>query len=275
MLYGASDDPESDPVIMGMLKRRNHNRNEERARNASTAAGFVLANGSMSSGQSGEGDIRKNLVESELVDCMVALPGQLFYSTPIPACLWFLARRRKRSGEVLFIDARNLGTMVDRTHRELTSDDITRIAGTYHAWRSHAPPDPRELPSRSLSSRPSTPENPSPLEGEGRVRVQTGIIRATCKTPIRRRGWLTDFDSWQFLALIRHRGACGASPRSQFGDDEASWSVNGRTSPVHPRRESAAPVNWMESGRFQASSRTNCATVSARMPNIRWHKTLA
>ena len=104
-------------------------------------AGFVLANGSMSSNQSGEGEIRKSLIEAELVDCMVALPGQLFYSTQIPACLWFLARDRRngkfrvRRGEVLFIDARQLGTMVDRTHRELTGDDITRIADTYHAWR--------------------------------------------------------------------------------------------------------------------------------------------
>ena len=104
-------------------------------------AGFVLANGSMSSNQSGEGEIRKNLVEAGLVDCMVALPGQLFYSTQIPACLWFLARDRKsgtfrdRTGEILFIDARKLGRMVDRTHRELTDDDIARIAGTYHAWR--------------------------------------------------------------------------------------------------------------------------------------------
>ena len=99
-------------------------------------AGFVLANGSMSSSQSGEGTIRKNLIEAELVDCMVALPGQLFYSTQIPACLWFLARRRTRRGEILFIDARKLGRMVDRTHRELTDDDIARIARTYHAWRS-------------------------------------------------------------------------------------------------------------------------------------------
>ena len=99
-------------------------------------AGFVLANGSMSSNQSGEGEIRKNLVEAELVDCMVALPGQLFYSTSIPACLWFLARRRRRRGEILFIDARNLGRMVDRTHRELTDEDITRIADTYHGWRA-------------------------------------------------------------------------------------------------------------------------------------------
>ena len=98
-------------------------------------AGFVLANGSMSSGQSGEGKIRKNLVEADLVDCMVALPGQLFYSTQIPACLWFLARGRKRCGEVLFIDARRLGQMTGRTHRELTDGEVTRIAEVYHSWR--------------------------------------------------------------------------------------------------------------------------------------------
>jgi type I restriction enzyme M protein len=104
-------------------------------------AGFVLANGSMSSNQSGEGEIRNALIEADLVDCMVALPGQLFYSTQIPACLWFLARDRKdgtfrdRRGEALFIDARKLGQMVDRTHRELTDEDIARIATTYHAWR--------------------------------------------------------------------------------------------------------------------------------------------
>jgi type I restriction enzyme M protein len=104
-------------------------------------AGFVLANGSMSSNQSGEGEIRKALVEADLVDCMVALPGQLFYSTQIPVCLWFLARDksndgfRDRHGETLFIDARRLGTMVDRIHRELTDSDIARIVGTYHAWR--------------------------------------------------------------------------------------------------------------------------------------------
>jgi len=104
-------------------------------------AGFVLANGSMSSNQSGEGEIRKSLIEADLVDCMVALPGQLFYSTQIPACLWFLARDRKngkfrdRRGHVLFIDARKLGRMVDRTHRELTNEDVVRIASTYHVWR--------------------------------------------------------------------------------------------------------------------------------------------
>ena len=104
-------------------------------------AGFVLANGSMSSNQSGEGEIRKAIVEADLVDCMVALPEQLFYSTPIPVCLWFLSRSKKngrfrdRRRQTLFIDARKLGTLVDRTHRELSDDDIARIAGTYHAWR--------------------------------------------------------------------------------------------------------------------------------------------
>ena len=104
-------------------------------------AGFVLANGSMSSNQSGEGEIRKSMVEADLVDCMVALPGQLFYATQIPVCLWFLARNKKngkfrdRSGLVLFIDARKLGQMVDRTHRELTGEDIARIADAYHSWR--------------------------------------------------------------------------------------------------------------------------------------------
>ena len=104
-------------------------------------AGFVLANGSMSSNQSGEGEIRKNIIEADLVDCMVALPGQLFYSTQIPACLWFLTREKKngrfrdRRGQVLFIDTRKMGRMVDRSHRELTEEDVPRISGTYHAWR--------------------------------------------------------------------------------------------------------------------------------------------
>jgi type I restriction enzyme M protein len=110
--------------------------------------GFVLANGSMSSSQSGEGDIRKAIIEADLVDCMIALPGQLFYGSQIPACLWFLARN-KRSGvgtllaaplrdrrrQTLFIDARKMGHLVDRTHRELSDEEIARIAGTFHAWR--------------------------------------------------------------------------------------------------------------------------------------------
>ncbi len=104
-------------------------------------AGFVLANGSMSSNQSGEGEIRKALIDADLVDCMVAMPGQLFYSTQIPVCLWFLTRnktdgkRRHRNTESLFIDARKLGTLIDRVHRELTDADIARITDTYHAWR--------------------------------------------------------------------------------------------------------------------------------------------
>ncbi|MFO1003840.1 MAG: class I SAM-dependent DNA methyltransferase [Planctomycetaceae bacterium] len=104
-------------------------------------AGFVLANGSMSSNQSGEGEIRKAIIEADLVDCMVALPGQLFYSTQIPVCLWFLtkskseSKRRKRKGETLFIDARKMGTLIDRVHRELTDADIEKITSTYHAWR--------------------------------------------------------------------------------------------------------------------------------------------
>ncbi|MCP9473542.1 MAG: SAM-dependent methyltransferase, partial [Nitrospira sp.] len=110
-------------------------------------AGFVLANGSMSSNQSGEGEIRKNIIEADLVDCMVALPGQLFYSTQIPVCLWFIARDKKngrfrdRRGETLFIDARKMGRMIDRVHRELTEEDIRKIADTYHAWRG-APTKP-------------------------------------------------------------------------------------------------------------------------------------
>jgi len=104
-------------------------------------AGFVLANGSMSSSQSGEGQIRKNIVEADLVDCMIAMPGQLFYSTQIPVCLWFISRDkynnrfRDRRGEVLFIDARQMGEMADRTHRELSAHDIATIAKTYHTWR--------------------------------------------------------------------------------------------------------------------------------------------
>jgi type I restriction enzyme M protein len=107
-------------------------------------AGFVLANGSMSSNTSGEGVIRKELIEKDMVDCMIALPGQLFYTTQIPVCLWFVTKTKKenknrgyryRQGRTLFIDARNMGTMIDRTQKELTKDDIAEIARTYHAWR--------------------------------------------------------------------------------------------------------------------------------------------
>ncbi|BEI01675.1 class I SAM-dependent DNA methyltransferase [Edwardsiella ictaluri] len=107
-------------------------------------AGFVLANGAMSSNTSGEGEIRQKLIEDDRIECMIALPGQLFYTTQIPVCLWFISKSkqanprygyRARSGETLFIDARELGTMVSRTNKELTAADIARIADTFHAWR--------------------------------------------------------------------------------------------------------------------------------------------
>jgi len=107
-------------------------------------AGFVLANGSMSTNTSGEGEIRKNIIEADLVDCMIALPGQLFYTTQIPVSLWFVTRNKKadprrgfrdRTGETLFIDARRMGRLVDRVHRELTREEIQQIAGVYHAWK--------------------------------------------------------------------------------------------------------------------------------------------
>ncbi len=138
-------------------------------------AGFVLANGSMSSNQSGEGEIRKAIVEADLVDCMVALPGQLFYSTQIPVCLWFLARDKRASAlsaapqaqrgagrdrrrQTLFIDARKMGTLIDRVHRELTDDDIARIAGTYHAWRGD-PPAPQSGATRQAGKEAGTYED--------------------------------------------------------------------------------------------------------------------
>lgn len=100
-------------------------------------AGFVLANGSMSSQTSGEGEIRKKLVEAGLVDAIVTLPSQLFFNTGIPACLWFISRdRANRSGKTLFIDGRNLGKMVTRRNRELSDEDITRIAKAYHDFKA-------------------------------------------------------------------------------------------------------------------------------------------
>ncbi|CAB5581503.1 Type I restriction enzyme EcoKI M protein [Citrobacter werkmanii] len=120
---------------------------------ANGTAGFVLANGSMSSNTSGEGEIRAQMIENDLIDCMIALPGQLFFTTQIPVCLWFMTKSkatdpakgyRNRQGETLFIDARNLGSMIDRTTKELTADDIATIADTYHAWRS----TPEELAER-------------------------------------------------------------------------------------------------------------------------------
>ena len=110
---------------------------------ASTGSmGLLLANGSMSSNSGGEGDIRQRLVENDLLECMVALPGQLFTNTQIPACIWFLTRSKKeredlsdRTGKVLFIDARNLGYMKDRVLRDFKKEDIEKVAGTFHAWQ--------------------------------------------------------------------------------------------------------------------------------------------
>ncbi|MCL5975395.1 MAG: type I restriction-modification system subunit M [Gammaproteobacteria bacterium] len=114
-------------------------------------AGFILANGSMSTNTSGEGQIRQKLIENDLVDCMIALPGQLFYTTQIPVCLWFITKNKRaqqfsddrkqfrdRRGETLFIDARNMGSMISRVHKELTTDDIAEITRIYHAWRGEA-----------------------------------------------------------------------------------------------------------------------------------------
>jgi type I restriction enzyme M protein len=101
----------------------------------------VLANGSLSSQTNNEGDIRKSLIEHDLVDCIVALPKQLFYNTGIPACIWFISRKRigngdrKRTGEILFIDASEIGHMADKTHREFSEEDMAKVAGTYHEWR--------------------------------------------------------------------------------------------------------------------------------------------
>ena len=158
-------------------------------------AGFVLANGSMSSNQSGEGDIRRALIEADLVDCMVALPGQLFYSTPIQVCLWFLVKSkaagvikssdkatpdsfRERRRETLFVDARKMGKLIDRVHRELTDDDLAKIVSTYHAWRS-AP---------SLNSQPPVTPEPgdggpvTPEPGDGGSTLNYSDVAGFCKS---------------------------------------------------------------------------------------------
>jgi type I restriction enzyme M protein len=168
-------------------------------------AGFVLANGSMSSNQSGEGDIRKAIIEADLVDCMVALPGQLFYSTQIPVCLWFLARSKKngrfrdRRGETLFIDARKLGTMVDRVHRELTDQDVAKIAGTYHAWRGDIPHS-----SKGRHSRES--EKPAPYSDI------PGFCKSATLEDIRKHGHV--------LTPGRYVGAEAAEPDSEPFDEK-------------------------------------------------------
>ncbi|MCS6159240.1 type I restriction-modification system subunit M [Shewanella baltica] len=123
-------------------------------------AGFVLANGSMSSNSSGEGEIRQKLIEDDRIECMIALPGQLFYTTQIPVCLWFISKSkaasnkygyRDRRGETLFIDARNIGSMISRTQKELTTADIATISDTYHAWRSSEGELKRRIEDKQIS----------------------------------------------------------------------------------------------------------------------------
>ncbi|PXF33313.1 N-6 DNA methylase [Mesotoga sp. SC_NapDC] len=161
-------------------------------------AGFVMANGSLSSNQSGEGEIRKNIIEADLVDCIVALPGQLFYNTMIPVCLWFVSRDRQnnkfrdRRGETLFIDARKLGEMIDRKHKTLTEEDIKRIAGTYHAWRGEIAS--METGQTLLAAEQSTIENYLKESGEREEPEGYEDISGFCKTAtideIRKNGYI-------------------------------------------------------------------------------------
>jgi type I restriction enzyme M protein len=183
-------------------------------------AGFVLANGSMSSNQSGEGDIRRALIEADLVDCMVALPGQLFYSTQIPVCLWFLAKNknadakrgfRDRRKQTLFIDARKLGTLIDRVHRELIDADLEKITSTYHAWRGD---------SSTKSQEPRT-KNQEP---------HSGLCRC---------GWL--------LQIRHHRRNRRARPRPYARPLRRRRGSRRRRRPLRgkdaaPRRRTARPV---------------------------------
>ncbi len=160
-------------------------------------AGFVMANGSMSSNTSGEGEIRKAIIEDDLVDCIVALPGQLFYSTQIPVCLWFLTRdkdpkgllrplgSRNRKGETLFIDARKLGSLVDRVHRDLSEEDIAKIAGTYHAWKGAPLPQGEGTGVRENALLPSPPP-----EGRRGYADIPGFCKSVTLEEIRAQGYV-------------------------------------------------------------------------------------
>jgi type I restriction enzyme M protein len=156
-------------------------------------AGFVLANGSMSTNTTGEGAIRQKLVENDMVDCMIALPGQLFYTTQIPVCLWFLTKSKKadkqrgyrnREGETLFIDARQIGTMISRTQKELTEADIARIAGTYHAWRSDGSTD--QSSSVAGLARVQSSTDKSPKSGDSGYADQAGYCKSATLEDIRK-----------------------------------------------------------------------------------------
>jgi type I restriction enzyme M protein len=153
--------------------------------NPTGQAGFVLAKGALTSKSSGEGDIRKALVEARLVDCIVNLPAKLFLNTQIPACLWFLSRNktngkfRNRAEEILFIDARNLGHLINRRTKEFSEEDIATITSTYHAWRNQAPSLNPSLGEGSLGS--------SPPEKDGGEGIGYADIKGFCNSaPIER-----------------------------------------------------------------------------------------
>lgn len=207
-------------------------------------AGFVLANGSMSSNQSGEGDIRRDLIEADLVDCMVALPGQLFYSTQIPVCLWFLAKNkgaqvvpnkdkellphctRNRQGETLFIDARKLGTMIDRVHRELTDEDIRRISDTYQLWKHDLEAFRKEAKARKIRLRHGPPYEDIP-----------GFCKSAAKEEIATHGYV--------LTPGRYVGAEAAE------DDGEPFAEK------MPRLVAELDVQFAESAKLEASIRQN------------------
>ena len=189
-------------------------------------AGFVLANGSMSSNQSGEGQIRKNIVEAGLVDCIVALPGQLFRSTQIPACLWFLSRdgsSADRRDQTLFIDARKLGHMIDRTRRDLSPEDINRISNTFHAWqgeegaRAYAdtPAFSRAPPSKkSASTATSSPPAATSARRHRRTTANPSSRRWPASPPNgassrpKRSGWMPlSRKTWTGWGLVRVKAA--------------------------------------------------------------------
>jgi len=157
-------------------------------------AGFVLAKGSLSSKTNGEGDIRKNLIEAGLVDCIVNLPTKLFLNTQIPACLWFLSREKEsnpnhpRRNKILFIDARNMGTLINRRTRELTEEDIRRIADTYHNWKKD---------DGSYQDIPGFCKSAS-LDGEGGVRALDYVL-----TPGRYVGLPDEEDDFDFEERIK------------------------------------------------------------------------
>ena len=228
-------------------------------------AGFVLANGSMSSNQSGEGDIRRALIEADLVDCMVALPGQLFYSTQIPVCLWFIPRDksgakpstrpvghpspsgrrdgddgqralRDRRGETLFIDARKLGTLIDRVHRELTDADLEKITSTYHLWRG----DPHPTSGHPL------PVGKGRGEGNPAKRAKYEDVPGFCKSAttqeIASHGWV--------LTPGRYVGA------EEVEDDGDPFEEK------MPRRVAELHAQFAESAKLEAAIRANLKSLN-------------